>query len=468
MTWAAAAACMFAGCSTISNARRGQRAMARYTNDVAVVRAPARVNLVGSSLQDYVAFAAENRPSLEAARLAVSSAALALVSVRSDRCLQMSVSGGYSQSTANTHEFSWHQRRGKGTADVSFDLLIYDFGRVDARERAAREDFIAAKRALAEAELAVFDEVCQAYFTLLRSDALLEVARTNEFMHAEHLRQAESLFGAGEAKKLDVLKARVDLSDARLETINASNNVVTAGAEFLRSLGLESDRAAREDVMAVATNALEAMTGGLPATAYSATEALQIARTNAPSLMVLRARLRAAVADVDYAVADLMPNVTFSSAFSFVDPAWNWSWGFRAVQSVIDGFRKRTAVDAAVVAMENARTAVEAAEQKLSCDLAVAAATRDNARQSLDTARVEVAQARENFENVMMQYRVGDASRLDFTDAASTLASALGARVKAFYAAEMAEAALVRLTGLDPWSASAAAVPSASIEDLEE
>ena len=367
MTWAAAAACMFAGCSTISNARRGQRAMARYTNDVAVVRAPARVNLVGSSLQDYVAFAAENRPSLEAARLAVSSAALALVSVRSDRCLQMSVSGGYSQSTANTHEFSWHQRRGKGTADVSFDLLIYDFGRVDARERAAREDFIAAKRALAEAELAVFDEVCQAYFTLLRSDALLEVARTN-----------------------------------------------------------------------------------------------------APSLMVLRARLRAAVADVDYAVADLMPNVTFSSAFSFVDPAWNWSWGFRAVQSVIDGFRKRTAVDAAVVAMENARTAVEAAEQKLSCDLAVAAATRDNARQSLDTARVEVAQARENFENVMMQYRVGDASRLDFTDAASTLASALGARVKAFYAAEMAEAALVRLTGLDPWSASAAAVPSASIEDLEE
>ena len=173
------------------------------------------------------------------------------------------------------------------------------------------------------------------------------------------------------------------------------------------------------------------------------------------------------MADVDYAIADLMPKVTLSSAFSFVDPAWNWSWGFRAVQSVLDGLRKETAVDAAVVAMESARTAVEAAEQQLSCDLAVAAATRDNARQSLDTARVEVAQARENFENVMMQYRVGDASRLDFTDAASTLASALGARVKAFYAAEMAEAALVRLTGLDPWPAPAVpSAPAASIEDL--
>lgn len=464
---AAAAICALAGCSTVSRARRAQEAMVRFTNDVAGARAPARVNLLGSSLQDYVAFAAANRPNLEAARLAVSNAALELVSVSADRHLQMSLSGGYSQATANTHEFSWHQKRGKGTADVSFDLLICDFGRIDARERAARENLVSAKRALAETELAVFDEVCQAYFALLRSDALLEVARTNEFMHAEHLRQAESLFGAGEAKKLDVLKARVDLSDARLETINASNNVVTAGAEFLRSLGLESDRAAREDVLGVSTNALEAMVGGLPATAYSATEALQIARTNSPALMVLRARLRASMADVDYAIADLMPKVTLSSAFSFVDPAWNWSWGFRAVQSVLDGLRKETAVDAAVVAMESARTAVEAAEQQLSCDLAVAAATRDNARQSLDTARVEVAQARENFENVMMQYRVGDASRLDFTDAASTLASALGARVKAFYAAEMAEGVLVRLTGLAPWPAPAVqTVPAASIEDL--
>lgn len=461
-----AAICALAGCSTISRARREQKAMVRYTNDLAVVRAPLRVNLLGSSLQDYVTFAMSSRPSVETARLAVSNAALALISVTSDRSLQMSLSGGYSQSTANTHEFSWHQRRGKGTADISFDLLIYDFGRIDARERAAREDLISAKRSLAEAELAVFDEVCKAYFTVLRSDALLEVARTNEFMHAEHLRQAESLFGAGEAKKLDVLKARVDLSDARLATINASNDVVTAGAEFLRSLGLENDRAAREDVIGIATNSLEEMIGGLPATTYNAAEALQIARTNSPSLMVLRAQLRAAMADVDYAVADLMPKVTLSSAFSFVDPAWNWSWGFRGVQSVIDGFRKQTAVDAAVVAMKSARTAVEAGEQKLSCDLAVAAATRDNARQSLDTARVEVAQARENFENVMMQYRVGDASRLDFTDAAGTLASALGTRVKAFYAAEMAEAALVRLTGLDPWPAPAPAVPAVSIEDL--
>ena len=39
---------------------------------------------------------------------------------------------------------------------------------------------------------------------------------------------------------------------------------------------------------------------------------------------------------------------------------------------------------------------------------------------------------------------------MDFTDAAGSYASALGARVKAFYAGEIAEAALIRLTGAVP------------------
>ena len=466
-----ATCCALAGCETVERARAAQQRVAALTNDVAVATSAStnRVNLVGSRLVDYVAYASAHRPDLEASRLAVSNAVLGVILATSDQRLQADLSAGYSQQTHNTHHFSWHQNRGKATGAISFDLLIYDFGRIEAREKAAREDLIAAKRDLEDAELTVFNEVCASYFTLMRNDALLEVARTNEFMHAEHLKQSEQLFNVGEAKKLDVLKARVDLSDARLATINASNEVITAGAEFLRTLGLENDRATRADVLAVAKDCLAESTNQLPATTYTAVEALQLARTNSPSLCALRANLRAAMADVDYAVADLKPRVSLSSAFNFVDPAWNWSWGFQAVQTLLDGWRKQAAVKVAVVAMQSARTAVDNAEQRLSYDLAVAAATRDNARQSLETARVEVAQARENFENVMMQYRVGDASRLDFTDAVGALASALGTRVKAFYAAEIAEATLVRLTGRDPWANSVPAQTlkqEPTIEDL--
>ena len=449
----AAALAAVAGCDTINRARTAQKAVSSVTNDVPVsVDKPLpRVNLLGAKFIDLVEFAMTNRPSLEIARLAVSNATLSVIEATSDRELQMSLAGGYSQSTANNSHFSWHQRRGRGTADISFDILLIDCGRIDARERQAREDLVAAQRALEEAEFKVFAEVAETYFLLLRNDALLEVAHTNEHQYAEHLRQAEQLYDAGEAQKLDVLKARVDLSDARLGTINASNDVLTAGAEFLRALGLQADRANRADVLRVAKDTFAASAKHeLPITNFRAEDCLMLARTNAPSLRALRARLRAASAEVDYAVADLMPKLSLSSAFSFADPAWNWSWGFSAIQTVLDGYRKRTAVDHAVVAMDAARLAVDEAEQTLSRDLAVAVATRDNARQSLETARIEVEQAKENLQTVIEQYKLGEASRVDFTDAAGSYASALGARVKAFYAGEIAEAVLIRLTGTVP------------------
>lgn len=440
------------GCDTIGRARKAQAEVAPIGLDepsaTGVVK---RVDLRGLRLKDYVAWAMNHRPKIAAAHLAVANAELELARVTSDRDLQLNLSSGFSQSTANrTSHFSGHQDRGKFTSDVSLDLLIYDFGRIDARERQARENLVAAQRDLADAEFAVFNDVAQAYFTLRQNDALLEVARTNEYQYAEHLRQAESLLAEGEVKKLDVLKARVDLSDARLATINASNDVVTAGAAFIRALGLSAERASRADVMDVATDALATSKSDLLPTSYDAEAALDLARTNAPSLKVLRAKLRAASAEVDYAIADLFPSLTLSGAVSFADPAWNWSWGFKAVQSLWDGYRKRTFVDEAVVAMELARVALAEAEQNLSRDLAVAAAVRDNARESLVTARVEVRQAKENLDTVVAQYRLGEASRIDFTDAASGYARALGARAKAFYAGELAEAELIRLTGHVP------------------
>ena len=128
------------------------------------------VDLRGLRLVDYVAWAMNHRPSIEAAHLAVTNAALELSRVTSDRELQLNLSSGFSQSTANrSPHFSWHQDRGKFTSDVSLDLLIYDFGRIDARERQARENLVAAQRNLADAEFAVFNDVAKSYFTPSRS-----------------------------------------------------------------------------------------------------------------------------------------------------------------------------------------------------------------------------------------------------------------------------------------------------------
>ena len=445
-----AALTLVASCATIRNAESAKDEIALDAMPE-LSRPAVRINLVGFQLPDFVEFALTNRPEVISAALAVEEKLLAVKAVESGKPFMpnLTAAAGYGQSTANGHHFSWHNS-GRFTGSVGLDMLLLDFGRYDASFRAACESLAAAELSFEETRLSVFDEVATSYFTLLRNDALLDVARTNEWECMHHLAQATNRFDSGEAKLLDVLRARLDLSEAVQARISASNNTVTAGAEFLRALGLSADRASREDVLAVRANGLYAALKEFDRTAFTTEEALAFARTNSPAIMVKRARLRAAANDVDWAVADLFPELRLTTSFNFADPAWNWSWAFNAAQSIFLGWRKTTAVDAAVIRMRAARMDVESAEQSLSRDLAVAIATRDDSAASLAASRTSVRQAYENLRVADEQYRLGDASRIDYTDAVADYAAALGKRVQAFYAGQLAETKILRLTGGEP------------------
>ncbi len=400
-----------------------------------------------------------NRPSVVAARLAVEDARLALKTVAADAPLisstpwtapNLSLGAGYAAaSESSATRLGWHTE-GNASGALSLDLLIWDFGRHSAEMDAAAENVVAAERQLIEEGYRVFGEVATAYFTVLESDALLEVARTNEYEYAEHFRQAKDKLEAGEAQRLDVTRARLDFSQAREKTVAASNLVVTSGAELLRALGIDVDRGARCDVLPPLGGSLSAVMRGFGATAYSVDEAFALARTNAPAMAVARAQLRAASARVDSAIADLLPSVSASASLNWTDPLWSWKWGLNAVQSLFTGFRKTTAVDRAVVAMRSAAAGVDEAEQQLSLKLELAIAERDNATEARQTAWESVKSARENYDTVKEQYHEGDASRIDFTDAIGDLAQATGNCIKAFYRGQIAEAALFSIVGRVP------------------
>ena len=442
---------LLAACETLHNADTAKMEVMQSVDPK--LSQPAQiVKLTGFQLADYVDFALTNRPEVMSAELAVESKLMALKSIESGRPFMphLTMSAGYGQSTHNnTSHYSGHNS-GRFNGGVGLEMLLLDSGRYDADFRAACEDLASAEMSLADVRLGVFEEVSTSYFTLLMNDALLDVARTNEWECLNHLSQATNRFENGEAKLLDVLRARLDLSEAVQARISASNDTVTAGAEFLRALGLSADRASRLDVLSVASDGLDATMKEFERSRMSTAEALEFARTNSPALMVKRAMLRVAMNEVDWAVADLFPELKLSSSLDFSDPIWNWSWAFNAAQSLFLGWRKTTAVDAAVVRMRSVRMDVETAERTLSRDLAVAIAGRDDSVASLAAARTSVRQARENLRVANEQYRLGEASRIDYTTAVSDYAVALGKRVKAFYEGQLAEAKIIRLTGAEP------------------
>ena len=441
---------------TMFRAQQAQQTLSgKGTGEAAV---SAKVDLSDYSLRELVAFAMTNRPSMAAAALAVADARLALREIAADAPLvsgspwnspRLSVSGGYSAASASDSRLRW-RTDGNASAGLSLDILLYDFGRNNARANQQVENVIAAEYDLIREGYAVFEGVSLAYFNLMEKDALLAVALTNETENAIHLQQAEYRLSAGEAQKLDVTRAKLELSQARENTIVASNEMVIAGAELMKALGLDAAKGGRDAVYPSNGRALAEALRGFADTGYGLDEAYDLARTNSPAMAIARARLRAASHAVDYAVADLMPSVSASVGISWADPLWAWHWGVSAAQSLFQGFRKVTAVDRAVVAMHEAAVAVDEAEQRLSLDLEAAIATRDNAVKKRDTARASVLNAREDLAMVKAQYLEGEASRVDFTVSVSSYATALGSRVKAFYAGQRAEAVLFGLLGRVP------------------
>ena len=442
---------LLAACETIHNADVAKMEVLPSV-DPLLAESPGRVDLTGLQLADFVDFALTNRPEVISAELAVEDRFMAVRSVESGRPFMphLNMSANYGQSTANGgSHFSW-RNSGRFNGGVALDMLLVDFGRYDADFRSACEDLAAAEALLAETRLGVFEEVSTSYFTLLMNDALLDVARTNEWECMNHLSQATNRFENGEAKLLDVLRARLDLSEAVQARISASNDTVMAGAEFLRSLGLSVDRVSEESLLSVMGDGLGSMMKEFETSGMSALDALAFARTNSPALMAKRVQLKSAMGELDWAVADLFPELKLSTSFDFSNPAWNWSWAFGAVQSLFLGWRKTTAVDAAVIRMKSARMDVESAERNLSRDLSVAIANRNDSAASLAAARTSVRQANENLRVANEQYKLGEASRIDYTTAVSDYAAALGRRVKAFYEGQLAEVRIIRLTGVEP------------------
>ena len=447
-----------AGCMTISDAQKAQRAVAPKGDGTESKESLPKFDLTDYSLKELVEFAMTNRPSVVSAALAVEDARLALREIAADAPLvsyspwtspHLDISGGYAAASEQGKHLHW-ATEGGASAGLSLQILLYDFGRNEARASEQVERVIEAEHAFIREGYTVFEEVATAYFNMLESDAYLDVAITNETEFALHLRQAEEMLAAGERQRLDVVRARAELYQAKQDTIAKSNAVVTAGAELMRALGVDASRGTRNEVYPPSGNAIGEMTRGFARTTYGVDAAFHLARTNAPTVAISRARLRAASHAVDRAIADLLPSVQASVSLSWADPLWVWHWGVDAAQSLFQGFRKTTAVDRAVVQMHGAAADVDDVEQQLSLEIEQEIAVRDNAGKAWETARMTVAAAREEFELAKARYLEGDASRVDFTDAMTGYTLALGQRITAFYAGQRAEAKLFATTGTMP------------------
>jgi outer membrane protein TolC len=430
-----------AGCATVRSARRAQDPAKAPPGERTVSAAEAGLcadTVLTESDAERMALAFS--PSVTRARLAASNAleqtrqavAAYWPSLRASAGGRRATSNSEAQRNANRWDTSY-------SAGLSAEMTLFDFGRTPAQVRQAAAGLRAAEQAVRGAEHDALFAVRVAFYELGKAGELLRVAEDTVRQFEVRRDQVRGLVEVGRRIRYDLTKAEVDLGNAMLARIDASNGVVTARATLNRALGLAEDPGYR-----IAPVEMRRMCPSLP-------HLVALARERQPELAGLRAEEAAASAAVDAAVADLYPSLGLSGSYGGggddLPLVWNWAMGVSGAATLFDGGARLSRIETAALRLRSARAAVAAREQQLCLDLSRAVSALESNGQRMDLSALIVRQSQENMELIRERYRLGRATAVELTDAQAALAQAQADEVKARYDYLAAIAQIARTTG---------------------
>ena len=331
------------------------------------------------------------------------------------------------------------------TADVRQTLFSFKLGKALEAARIARtagdQDTQRAR------QLTALDAI-RAYNQLLFAMEQLRVIRTNVQSKQTHVDYARNRRTAGVATELEVLRAEVDLENARAELLRAENEV--SGA-----------RALLNTVMLRPTSTPVVPTDTLTVVPFAAEfdAAVKEALTARPELQLLRTQERVQALLVDVTAANMKPSVDFTGSYGFAvrrpknlfDPDFSrWSAAVSVRVPLFDGKRTAGRVAQALAQRNTVTHQIAALENQIRLEVQSAFDALALADRTMQASELNVAQARRAAEMTEANYKLGAATQLDVVDAQQSLRQAENIRNQAMYMHANARATLRFVMGRDP------------------
>ena len=266
------------------------------------------------------------------------------------------------------------------------------------------------------------------YYSLLRAMRLKEVADENVRLNEEQLRRSQSMYEIGSVARIDVLQARANLGNARINQYNQENAVLQARAELKNVMGIGSG------VMFDVADPLE---GGSLELAETMTEqeAIRIAEQANPAIRRDEGGIKNALFQTKIARGGLWPTVTggigynrsgvrFQDVYGTYDKNWRLTFFMNLSLPILNGTQTY-----AQISQAQAQQLI--AEETLRQTRRATSLTIRNALLDLDTAREVIALSNDNIlaseESLRLaeeRYRVGSGTLLDVFTAQEALVQA--------------------------------------------
>ncbi len=403
------------------------------------------------TLEECIDRAIRNNPDLKSIHLEVEGSE---ERIREERAayypwLDISASAGYYDGSSFSRSGGTGYRKEYSTG-IHAGYTLFDGFRRKASNDAAHADYRAWREQYNQERDNLIGEVTEAYYRLLQTRRMVEVAEKSLKRSDIHLDFARARFRNGLASRADVLKARVERSNAELAMIRARNNRLAAAGHLNVLLGRPAQR--RISIYDDLEIGMSDLSLDSSMVRVEAEQLIQAAFQSRPEMISLSERIDSQRAAVTLARSDYFPTVSLDGSYSLTgeDPSdmkGSTYLGLSMSLPLFRGFARPAVTGQAYLSLNNLQNQLESLRNRISLEVWEAYLSVKEAHQRNLSSEIYYRDARENLRIAEGEYREGVGSMLDVIDAETALVTAEESYIDALVDFRIAMAELKRSVG---------------------
>ena len=315
---------------------------------------------------------------------------------------------------------------------VNLTQPIFAWGRYYYGYQAAKFNYQATQRDVDAAYNQLRLDVSEAFYGALVAQEFVRVAQQSVSLVEEQLAIAEASLDAGAATNFDVLRAKVQLANAKSTLIRGENGVRTAKNAYKTVLNIPLI----EDVTVKGTLEIPE-NHQMPA--LNLEELIQQALENRPEVRRTQFSEQAAHKQIDIAKTRRLPDLGLFSNYQIsqnerlTEMNRIWSVGFQINIPIFDGFATSAAVQQTESVLKQVQLGGDQVKVAVEFEVRGAYLNLLGAQTLIDVQREAVTQARESVRIANLQFKNGIITTVALTDTQLALTQAEVNRLQAYH-----------------------------------
>ena len=341
--------------------------------------------------------------------------------------------GGWVAKNENTNQYVAAQNRGKLIGNTHSNTLtasmpIYTGGKLSGTIKQAKAGYLISEQGLQKAYNDMRTTVTNGYFDMLQADNMQKLGRESVERLADHLKNVEAQYEVGVVAKVDVLRSQVELANAKQSLIKAENAYQIAEANLNKIVGLPMDTQLKLDNILVYTPYENDMQ-----------YCLDYAAKHRPELEQAKQNVEAAKGALRVAISGHMPQVAATASQNWNNKNWpgdengNWYVGVSVGLNIFDSGVTTSKIHGAEADLAKAHETYRDTVDAVNLDVRSNYLNLREAEKRIDTTKLAVSQAEEDYRIAQLRYMNGVGTNTDVLDAQVALTDAKTNYLQAMY-----------------------------------